>query len=89
MIIHSSCFLWTCHLLLANFCLMYCSSTPCQDGRRPRVSKQEPLCVAKEAPDVVRLNLTLETGLAWDNYDVNMETIDDKDTFHATFGICY
>ena len=44
---------------------------------------------AKEAPYSARLNPTLGTGLAWDNYDVNMETIDGKDTFHATVGICY
>ena len=27
--------------------------------------------------------------MAWDNYDVNMETSDGKDTVHATVGICY
>ena len=26
------------------------------------------------------------TGLAWDNDDVNMDTIDGKDTLHATVG---
>lgn len=38
---------------------------------------------------VWELNRNLGTGLAWDNYDVNMETIDGKDTLHATVGICY
>ena len=28
-------------------------------------------------------------GLAWDNYDVNVETLDGKNTLHSTVGICY
>ena len=27
------------------------------------------------------------TGLAWDNYDVNIDGIDGKDTLHATVGM--
>jgi len=42
-----------------------------------------------DAPDGIELKGDLGTGLAWDNYDVNMETIDGKDTLHATVGICY
>jgi len=43
----------------------------------------------QDAPDGVEMNPNLGTGLAWDNYDVNMETLDGKDTLHATVGICY
>ena len=32
---------------------------------------------------------TRGTGIAWDNYDVNIETLDGKDTLHATIGICH
>ena len=41
------------------------------------------------APDGIQLVPDLATGLAWDNYDVNMDTLDGKDTLHATVGICY
>lgn len=37
----------------------------------------------------VELNPNLGTGLTGDNYDVNMDTIDGKDTLQATVGICY
>ena len=43
----------------------------------------------QDALDGVDLNLNRGTGLAWDNYDVNMDTIDGKDTLHATVGNCY
>ena len=43
----------------------------------------------RDAPDGVKNDPNLGTGLAWDNYDVNMETVDGKDTLHATVGICY
>ena len=43
----------------------------------------------QDAPDGIDLNPNRGTGLAWDNYDVNMDTIDGKDTLHATVGICY
>jgi len=43
----------------------------------------------RSVPDGVNLTPDQGTGLAWDNYDVNMETIDGKDTLHATVGICY
>ena len=29
------------------------------------------------------------SALAWDNYDVNTETPDGKNTLHSTVGICY
>jgi hypothetical protein len=41
------------------------------------------------SPDGLGLSPDRGTGLAWDNYDVNMDTIDGKDTLHATVGICY
>ena len=31
----------------------------------------------------------LSTGLAWDNYDRNVETLDGKETLHDTVGIVY
>ena len=37
----------------------------------------------------IELNPNLMTGLAWDNYDVNIDTLDGKDTLHATVRICY
>ena len=43
----------------------------------------------RDTPDGVELKSDLGTGLAWDNYDVNMDTIDGKNTLHATVGICY
>ncbi len=33
--------------------------------------------------------LLLASGLAWDNYDVNTETLDGKNTLHSMVGICY
>ena len=35
------------------------------------------------------MNPNQDTELAWANYDVNMDTIDGKDTLHAIVGICY
>ena len=29
------------------------------------------------------------TGTAWDNFDINMETLSGADTVHHTYGICY
>jgi hypothetical protein len=43
----------------------------------------------RDDPDGVDLDPNRGTALAWDNYDVNMDTIDGKDTLHATVGICY
>ena len=43
----------------------------------------------RHAPDGIELNPDLATGLAWNNYDVNMDTLDGKNTLHATVGICY
>ena len=43
----------------------------------------------RDTPDGLSLKADLGTGLAWDNYDVNIETLDGKNTLHATVGICY
>ena len=43
----------------------------------------------RDAPDGVELTPNQGTRLTLDNYDVNMDTIDGKDTLHATGGICY
>ena len=43
----------------------------------------------RDTPSGLGLDPNLGTGLAWDNYDVNMETLDGKDTLHATVGTCY
>ena len=42
-----------------------------------------------EFPDDIQLEPNLATALAWDNYDVNAEALDGKNTLHATVGICY
>lgn len=42
-----------------------------------------------ESADGIKFQPDLATGLAWDNYDVNIETLDGRDTLHATVGICY
>ena len=42
-----------------------------------------------DTPDGIHLKPDLATGLAWDSYDANLETLDGKDTLHATVGICY
>ena len=43
----------------------------------------------RHAPDGIELNPDLATGLAWDNYNVNMDALDGKDTLYATVGIYY
>ena len=42
-----------------------------------------------ETQDGMLLTDTRGTGIAWDNYNVNIETLDGKDTLHATIGICH
>ena len=42
-----------------------------------------------DAPNGTELNPDLAIGLAWNNYDVNMDTLDGKDILHATVGIFY
>lgn len=48
-------------------------------------------CIEKdtECPDGIKRRPDLGTGVAWDNYDINIETLDGKSTFHSTLGICY
>ena len=41
------------------------------------------------SPDGLILQEKLATATAWDNFDVNIETTDGKDTLHCTVGICY
>ena len=43
----------------------------------------------RDTPDGLSLEKGLGTGSAWDNYDVNIETIDGKMTLHATVGHTY
>uniref|UniRef100_UPI00358E1048 uncharacterized protein isoform X1 n=2 Tax=Myxine glutinosa TaxID=7769 RepID=UPI00358E1048 len=43
----------------------------------------------QETPAGLHLRNGLGTALAWDNYDVNTETPDDKNNLHSTVGICY
>lgn len=40
-------------------------------------------------PDGLLMQAGLATGLAWDNYDVNTETLSGGGTVHDTVGICY
>ena len=42
-----------------------------------------------EVPDGFNLYPDLATGVAWDNYDVFVETMDGKNTLHDTVGICF
>ena len=46
-----------------------------------------------EHPGVTPENISrqpgLVTGLAWDNFDSNLETLSGKGSLHDTFGICY
>ena len=41
------------------------------------------------SPDGLAQETGLATATAWDNFDVNIETTDGKDTLHRTVGICY
>ena len=43
----------------------------------------------KNAPNEILLDPHLCTGTAWDNFDINIETLSGADTMHHTFGICY
>lgn len=40
-------------------------------------------------PDAILKEPGLFTGLAWDNYDENRETLSGSGTLHDTVGICY
>ena len=42
-----------------------------------------------ELPHGMVAKSTLATGCAWDNYDVNVETLTGKDSLHVTVGIAY
>ena len=42
-----------------------------------------------DTPNGIRLHNQLATASAWDNYDVNVETLDGKATLHATVGLTY
>ena len=41
----------------------------------------------KNAPNEILLDPHLCTGTAWDNFDINIETLSGADTMHHTFGI--
>ena len=43
----------------------------------------------QDTPAGLHLCNGLATALAWDNYDVNTETLDGKNTLHSMVGICY
>ncbi len=43
----------------------------------------------RDAPDGIRLNPNLSTACVWDNNDANVETLDGKQTLHATVGHTY
>ena len=43
----------------------------------------------QETPAGMQLSTDLATGSEWDNYDVNIHTLDRKNSLHATVGICY
>ena len=47
--------------------------------------KRDGKCV----PQGLKLEPDLALGLAWDNYDANMDTLDGKDSLHIKVGINY
>ena len=44
--------------------------------------------ILPEGIQIVR-DKSLGTGLAWGNFDINLETLSGADSIHHTFGICY
>ena len=40
-------------------------------------------------PNRITKTPELYTALAWDNFDVNLETLSGADSVHHTYGICY
>ena len=40
-------------------------------------------------PAIIEKEPNLCTGTAWDNFDINVETMSGADTIHHTYGICY
>ena len=40
-------------------------------------------------PKAIRKDQNLPVAIAWDNFDINMETLSGADTIHHTYGICY
>ena len=40
-------------------------------------------------PSHIQIFPNLSTGLAWDNFDINIETLSGENTIHHTYGICY
>ena len=40
-------------------------------------------------PSHIQISPNLSTGLAWDNFDINIETLSGANTIHHTYGICY
>ena len=43
----------------------------------------------RDSPDGIRLDPTVATASVWDNNDANVETLDGKETLHATVGHTY
>lgn len=43
----------------------------------------------RDAPDGIHLDPYLATACVWDNNDANLETLDGKETLHATVGHTY
>ena len=43
----------------------------------------------RDAPDGIRLDVNIATACVWDNNDANVETLDGKETLHATVGHTY
>ena len=42
-----------------------------------------------DTPDEIQIKPNLATASVWDNYDANVETLDSKETLHATVGHTY
>ena len=40
-------------------------------------------------PSHIQIPRNLPTGLAWDNFDINIKTLSGANVIHHTYGICY
>ena len=40
-------------------------------------------------PSHIQISPNLLTGLAWNNFDINIEILSKANTIHRTYGICY
>ena len=57
--------------------------------RRSEIGKESSLTSRNSfVPDQIIQTMELYIALAWDKFDVNLETLSDADSVHHTYGIC-